>query len=428
MKKLTAILLALALVSCTKTDDIAAGLETYREVYDSGSSAPAEVPLYMDGIESPDFYISGGKYYFMVSRRITRPSGTGTATETNHMLAYMDSASGNAAYACSDPLCRHVTEEECRFANLRECRFTETPGVFYGFRESGLLGRTIWLADLNEGTSRPMHEVSWMSSAVGYENGKLYFYEWEEITQGRQTVNVYTYCTLDHETGEVTETGRLPDDWPYRRKSADLVLNGELYFMTDDALVKTDAQFETAVELAELPAPVVQWYLDRNTGELFLLTGDRDTFTGSLYVLRNGELMPLTLTHEEICSFSITEDRIYYTAYDPVYYGTSSLGQLSESLAETPKTYDYTGGRVYAADRGNPSGKSEMVYEADGFDQNHMAYLKEFAVVGDSLYFKEVTLSRQVIDGAESITISHPGAARIRVGLKDGSFTRIAFE
>ncbi|MBQ8511030.1 MAG: hypothetical protein IJ497_00305, partial [Clostridia bacterium] len=81
MKKLTAILLALALVSCTKTDDIAAGLETYREVYGSGSSAPAEAPLYMDGIESPDFYISGGKYYFMVSRRITRPSGTGTATE-----------------------------------------------------------------------------------------------------------------------------------------------------------------------------------------------------------------------------------------------------------------------------------------------------------------------------------------------------------
>jgi len=425
MKKCIAILLfVLALASCTKNTDAIV-------VYDAAVqiSIPAEEVPYMDGILSDGFTVSGGKYYFPVSRRITRPNGSGTVTETNTMLAYVIPASGNAAYVCSDPLCSHITAEECRFVNLREYCFTDIPGVFYAYRDSDNFGyRSIWLADLNEGTSRLVHEAGWRSAAVGFEDGKLYFYDIEEITQGRQTVTIYTYYALDHETGEVSATGRIPDDWPYLRKHAAFLFGGRFCFLTDNMLIQTDTAFESIVEIAELPEPVVQWYLDRNTEEIFLLCGNRKTFTGSLYVVRDGKLTEVNLPHEEICSFSITEDRIYYTVYDPVYYGTSNLDQYTDKAEGSHKTYDYTGGKVYAVSRDNPAGDAETVYTSDGLDGNHMAYLNEFAVADGYLYFKEVELVREVINGVESVTISHPGAAAIRVNLADGTFMRIEFE
>ena len=79
MKKLTAILLAvLTLTSCTADTeiDIAEGLETYREAY-TEAGRETEVPYtppeeiqtedtttQWGGIFSPDFTVSGGKYYF----------------------------------------------------------------------------------------------------------------------------------------------------------------------------------------------------------------------------------------------------------------------------------------------------------------------------------------------------------------------------
>ena len=84
---------------------------------------------------------------------------------------------------------------------------------------------------------------------------------------------------------------------------------------------------------------------------------------------------------------------------------------------------------MYAVSRENPSGEAELVYASGGSDLDRLPDLDEFIVIGDYLYFDEVELRRDILDGVEYLTISHASdVQKIRVGLKDGSFTRIKFE
>ena len=46
--------------------------------------------------------------------------------------------------------------------------------------------------------------------------------------------------------------------------------------------------------------------------------------------------------------------------------------------------------------------------------------------MGDYLFYYEVELEVEVVNGTEYIRTG--GSSRIRIGLKDGSFTRISFE
>ena len=115
MKKLTAIviLLTLAFASCTKStdDDIAAGLETYRDVYaDESQDAESEVPyvppvegISVNGIfKDNEHVVRDGKYYFETRRR-TSKNGNNYVT----MLAYADLETGTSGIVCPDPLCTH---------------------------------------------------------------------------------------------------------------------------------------------------------------------------------------------------------------------------------------------------------------------------------------------------------------------------------
>jgi len=88
--------------------------------------------------------------------------------------------------------------------------------------------------------------------------------------------------------------------------------------------------------------------------------------------------------------------------------------------------YDYSGGRLYAADRDNPSENAELVYEIPTVPANTMPHLWNIAVLGDYLFYEEISLSVQVIAGTEYVQTED--TAKIRVNLADGTTTKISFE
>ena len=431
MKKLTAILLALALVSCAKTDDIAAGLETYREVYDAGAVSAGTAPeTRVNGIVSPELMMNGGKYYFELSRYGSYPSGGGIATGSIYMLAYADAGSGNWGYACADPLCSHDNEEVCRYAGLREFCFTDTLGTAYAYRYSHPHSM-ICLVDLSADTVKTVYTTDILSTyLIGFDGGKLYFLERIHATDDRQTEVKTRFSAIDHGTGEVTEVAYLPETWQYPMTAPEMVVDGHFYFRTGSKVVRTDLHFTEITEIIETEFGISEMYLDQNTGELYVSSIDRTLRKGSLYRYSDGKTEKLTLPHEDIFTFILTEDRIYYTVFDPVYYGVSVAAQYMKGTdgydPDRYAIYDYAGGRMYAVDRDNLTGDAELVCEFSGIGNGYMPNFYGAAVVGNCLYFSEYRLATEVVGGTEYMTTTDVN--KIRMGLDDGTFTRIAFE
>ena len=208
------------------------------------------------------------------------------------------------------------------------------------------------------------------------------------------------------------------------------VIGGEIYFTMNNAgtLMKTDPEYRNVTLVAELEASASKWYFDPDTDEFFYVHRDYDNFRGSFHVAKDGVSKQIHLPHEDVYSFFLTDDKIYYTVFDPVYYGTSNIAAYTDVTGEAAKTYEYTGGKMYAVSRENPSGEAELVYEVTVSDQDRVAMLAESIVVGDYLYYTEAYVWRQVINGVEYVDFSEHEESKVRVGLKDGSFTRISFD
>ena len=426
MRKLTAILLlALALVSCMKSPDGTDGNpDGGHGVKTEAVYVPPEEGTSVDGIFAEDYLFSDGKFYF----QLKYPKGGGGGVS---MLAYSDLQTGVSGIVCEDPLCTHG-EDACRYADMDDYCFTDDPGVYYGYR-FGSPASTIWLVDLNTDTVKLAHTMdSVFGEMIGYSGGKLYFYDqFEDMTDEKKTITEIRISCLDHETQTVTEIGYVPEEVMQHSPLLRFMRNGEIYysFSGSSSIYRADPEFQNISAVFEPEQGTHQWYIDDNTDAIYYLVSDQDSPTGAVYIYKNGTSAKVELPHEGICSFSINGEKIYYTVFDPVYYGISSAAYYFDRDPDECKTYDYTGGKVYAVSRENPSGEAELVYASGGFDLDRLPDLDEFIVIGDYLYFDEVELRRDILDGVEYLTISHASdVQKIRVGLKDGSFTRIKFE
>jgi len=443
MKKLTAIiiLLALAFASCTKStdDDIAAGLETYRDIY-VGTPAPVQtesvseetelaVPEEMlpanygtsvEGIVSPDFVINDGKMYFELKGN--------EASGTTIMHAYVDLKTGNFSYVCNDPLCGHDNTEECRYLNLQTLTFTDKPGICYGVRCSDQ-PFTIYRVDLNRDTLTAIGEFDGLSTElIGCSRGKLYYADWENVTDDRQTKRITRLYSADDSTGKSTEIRVIPEEWEMAPLLKLLWHDGNIYFTNSDTLCVTDLSFKNVREIFRYTEVPGTMFLDNNTGELFFSQYDKDRRSGSVYVYRDGDVTELTLPHSEIYYFTMDNEKFYYSTYDPIYYGISNAAYYQKKDPNKCMVYDYSGGKIYAVDRDNPSQNAELIYDNNGetilCNGNH-----HYTVIDGYLYYDEVAVKREVLGGMEFTTIaSAEQQEKIRVNLADGTSFKIALE
>ena len=143
--------------------------------------------------------------------------------------------------------------------------------------------------------------------------------------------------------------------------------------------------------------------------------------------------MELNLPHGEIYYFTMDNDKFYYSPYDPIYYGISKTAHLALLAGKDVdineyKVYDYSGGKIYAVDRTNPSQNAELIYDNNGetmlCNGNH-----HYTVINGCLYYDDVAVMREVIGGMEyTYFASSRQQNKIRVNLADGTTTRISFE
>lgn len=432
MKRLSVILLfVLTLVSCTRnTNDIAAGLETYRDVYteetEDGENVlpyiPPEEEAAVTGILAEEFTIHDGKYYFGLKHAFDRGGGV-------RMLAYADVETGNYGIVCQDHLCPHNSPKVCKYAELDYFRFTDKPGVFYAVRMTSEM--YLCRIDLNEDTVENIKKLDFFGwNLLGYSDGRMYFSENVTVTKDKQTVSELRISYVEDATREIVQLELPEEEWPYRIQLPRFVWNGGFYIFTDQKIIRTDPTNSDTSVIADLGMNISQWYMDTGTGELYFSCVDQNNHTGSVYVVKDGGAPDkLPLPHEEIYTFTLNHNKIYYTTYDPVYLGTSGQAFHDPGNEDAHGTYDYTGGKLYAVDRYHPSEAEELAYEVSGIALDKAARLESAVVMGDYLYIDEIDILREVKNGREYVSFDYArNVSKLRIGLRDGSLVRITFE
>lgn len=433
MKKLTAAILAcMMLVSCGSTiseEQIIENLEAYDIAQGEQSpetlTAVSEYSVItgVEGIISGDWVINDGKYYFVTQ---TVPEGKQNSIK---MIRYIKLETGTSNLICPDPLCSHRKGSGCRYTDLSEMHFTE-PGVFYTQRikkPDGVM--EICKVDLNHDIVEEVHVCSSFAvKLIGINDNKLYYYELVSKTQEKRTVNEYYLYSIDTASYKVESYGALPEKIASELGIILGIIEGELYYETRDRLMKTDLNFENITPLMDTKGMhMKQLFFDTHTDEIFYSLIDEKEFVGGIYVYRNGISERVILPDENIYAFTLTRDKIYYSPYNPVYYGISAQAYFFNEDPENCRIYDYSGGKVFCVNRIDMA-EAELAYDCEG------EYIlcdggMNYAVIDGNLYFEEGEVIRQVIDGTEYTDFSSAHTVnRIVVNLDTKEVRRISLE
>jgi hypothetical protein len=225
------------------------------------------------------------------------------------------------------------------------------------------------------------------------DHNKLYFTAIREI-ESKVTDGIIereyeeTLMSVDLTTYEVSVI-----DNKYKNKE-----HGE-YFFTDgkyiyfiDAisgrLFATDMNFENETTVLEYgnEYTISSFYYDSDTSETYVCVHSRYMMGWSETEIEDGNIYciddnltcnKLDMPSDKILEFKLTNEYIYYTVYEPVFYGETPYGVPCMRA---------NGSKIYRIPRDNPA-ESELV-----FDGQEKLFFSHFMVTGDFLYIYYVKL------------------------------------
>ena len=440
MKTILAIVLLLCtLASCNNTvseEQIIENLDEYVPQVSETSETDEKCNTFATGVEgiiTEDWVINDNKFYFVTKRKSKYSNPLSKLGKGVEMISYIDFDTGYNSIICPDPLCEHEEDGDCKYTEFEEMYFTEK-GVFYSMRvlDPDYITRNnavmeICKIDLNKDMVKSVCATQTFSAhIIGLDGDKLYYYERIEETLDKKTVYHYHLYYIDTKNDTTKSLGRMPEDFEADYALFAFLYDGEVYYHSKSGkLMKTDWEFSETVELFDTGNSMMpNLFIDTNTGEIYYNLINQSAHTGSIYVYKDGVSEKLVMPHNEIYTFTLTESDIYYTVYDPIYYG------INPSIGET---YDYSGGKVYKTSR-TEHAEAELVYDCAGEYVICNAESRNIMVFGDDLYFEEIEITQETVekeDGTEIVYTYFNGAInvnKIRINLTTGELTRYQFD
>ena len=374
----------------------------------------SEYPTGVEGIISPDHWISDGKYYFVTRR------------DRINMITYIDLETREDYIICPDPLCEHEENGDCKYAGFGSFYPSETPGVFYSAKKSTLESK-ICRIDLNKDTVTTVYTTRSINMSVrGMDHEKLYFSVSEaKMDEEKEIKTLIHYYYIDTRTDEIVDVGYMPEEFSVECGAIFLIRDGYIYYHTKSGEVrKTDFSYSESEYICDTgDYGVCNWIYDTKTEELFIQLRHREQRKGEVWRYRDGKGEKIEFPHgDTIFLFTLTNSKMYYSVYDE---GAVSFGK--SRAPGNPEVYDLAGGKVYAVDREQP-GDAELVYDRPG------EYLLEspfgsYCVIDNCLYFDEPDFVRENIDGVEYVYFDYAYTInRIKANLETGEITRLRFE
>lgn len=379
----------------------------------------------IEGIYSSNYQrINNERYYFTVKKRYE----TETQQTAREIYAYINTKNGEKNYICADPLCTHTELEECKYLNLIGNIYFGEENVFYmAFMDGFYTGKpdvrwSIYEINLNNDSMDIIYQCakdrsqSRINILFLYDN-KIYFHEIDNIesTDGsKEYDSAYTLKVLDLSTNKTMILDTVSST--YIKGLIPLYMSTDVcLFAADGKIFKSNYYFNNEQAIYEFNSneALKAYYYDEKTGELYFNTWNMIDNCGSIYKYDGNIVNLVEMPHDNIYCFQLTNSKIYYSAYDPYYYGPGMRGG---------DVYDYTHGKIYATDRHDTS-ESILIFD-DGIDFS-MNSSYSYLILGDYLYFDYMELRQEngYVWYSKALELK-----KVRINLKEHTVKYLSFD
>lgn len=316
--------------------------------------------------------IYNGDLYFQLQKEESKQDETGYYyTSGKPVYAYISRITGEKHFLCPDPLCTHGAYSGCQYLNLDSLVEGEN-GIMYATKTEmpdGVPFNVIYEINTSTGTLIPIYTADTSDDTITshrtnlsyvYDN-KLYYYDrisYEYLDENGDVLQKSTqqFMSLDLTTKETeTLSSEYSNNINVIGKIWDKMLIRDnlkhQYYLTDFNLVSREAIY---INFPSGGYYLSNAYYDKNTEELYILyvstmlnfpekmdMSDEDIPSYLYKVSKDLTVEELTLPDELVMSIQLTEEYIYYTKFDPIYYGSRSGHIIT----------DETGTKIYRVSR-----------------------------------------------------------------------------
>ncbi len=339
-----------------------------------------------DGILSSEYQLAGNKYYFhtMEWKQVNGSEQSVTIT------SYIDLTTGETGVICPDPLCQHNDPAVCKYISLNsvtDFMMADANTYLCGYRTNPNSKTKICAFDLRQDNYRVLFTPKqYCPDLLGMENGILWLREYYSKTSQKKTTNYQSVIGVRISDGEIVYTNTPPED-----AKAFFFHDGLIYCDNVKSIIAFEPKTGDVTTLLSYAAAdqVGAWYYDTLREEFWFSIINKEKKTGRVYrySVAEGNCEEVPFLCGEVYYFQLTHSRIFYSPYEPLYLG--------ENPSVDYGTWDYTGGKIYAVDRDEPSQTPELIYDAEGKYIICNIGVQTYTVFGDKLYLNHVDIIRQ---------------------------------
>jgi len=310
------------------------------------------------------------------------------------MYTYLDIKTGEISYLCPNPLCSHRIEDGCLFVNLngyeRKDNYVYTVKYLY---KGKYTHNTIVEIDIEQNTMRELfqcdNEYDYLS-ITSLKDDIIYFQYFEETERtenedGQINTNVeMREMYLDLKTGKsgISEKSTSEDndyyilyqteDWIYfKDEKNNRIMVADKDCSKKKVLITYEPEYRVSSILYD--SFTEELYLSISSDDIIMDSLDHlDIEKGDIYVIdKDNKARKIEMPSDKIRGFQLTRNYIYYTVYDPLYYGTSIRG--FDCVRQD-------GGKIYRVSRDDTT-SPELV-----FDAHEVLFPGSYIVLGDYIY------------------------------------------
>ena len=347
-----------------------------------------------DGILSSEYILEGNRTFIELKHKMTMNQTQRGCT----MLFWLNLMTGDSGPICPDPLCPHDDFAVCPYLNVRNWYFLDANTAF-GNRDnfSSLGGKVcVWRYDLASGTCREFYKPkSSIAMILFASDGVLYLCDQTAEIGDRKAFYTYYLEALDAASGNLLYEIKLPEITAFYS-----VINGRMLFADSTGAYFSDMRLENREKITD--GYLDQWYWDEHTSELWFSQIDDDKKTGRVFQYKDGVCEQIDLP-ENLYFFQLTNTKIYYTTFEPVYLGNAYFSMFEG----TPRPlYSDSGNTIFAVSRDDPDESPTVVYDTEGARVLSIKGVAGYRIFGSKLCYYDIPLIRETHDNVEYVAYS----------------------